>query len=206
MAVCVSSDDGRRRTAAEKQQSLQSLICKYANEGVIKIGRLSVALWLLMNSNLQERGRGAENEGKEQNSIVLSSFFYKGTKRCQWPIQCHDHKRLWFTSNHCEGVMIKSEPPKILHWHQQTVQHIRVSLHSWQLTMHISTKRSAWRDGATAGSQRGFCSLRVMCLTPVVRDAQVSWRGMCSGGTFCFMVSCLCLWFFFLHFLANRDQ
>lgn len=31
-------------TAAEKQQSLQSLICKHANKGVIKVGRLSVAL------------------------------------------------------------------------------------------------------------------------------------------------------------------
>lgn len=39
-----SNVDGRGTTAAEKQQSLQSLICKYANERVIKIGRLSVAL------------------------------------------------------------------------------------------------------------------------------------------------------------------
>lgn len=54
----LSSVDGRGTAAAEKQQSLQSLICKYANERVIKIGRLSVALWLLMNSNLQERRRG----------------------------------------------------------------------------------------------------------------------------------------------------
>lgn len=49
VAVCVgwrslSNVDGRGTTAAEKQQSLQSLICKYANERVIKIGRLSVAL------------------------------------------------------------------------------------------------------------------------------------------------------------------
>lgn len=78
VTVCIgglslSNVDGRGTTAAEKQQSLQSLICKYANERVIKIGRLSVALWLLMNSNLQERGRGwwAKNEEKEQDAIVL---------------------------------------------------------------------------------------------------------------------------------------
>lgn len=71
----VSLRDGGGRgdsTAAEKQLSLQSLICKYANERVIKIGRLSVALWLLMNSNLQERGRGRweENEQKEEDGGV----------------------------------------------------------------------------------------------------------------------------------------
>lgn len=68
-----SNVDGRGTTAAEKQQSLQSLICKYANERVIKIGRLSVALWLLMNSNLQEKGGGEDelkNE-KELDAIVL---------------------------------------------------------------------------------------------------------------------------------------
>lgn len=35
---------GGGRTAAEKQQSLQSLICKYANQRVIKTGCSSVAL------------------------------------------------------------------------------------------------------------------------------------------------------------------
>lgn len=34
----LSNVDGRGTAAAEKQQSLQSLICKYANERVIKIG------------------------------------------------------------------------------------------------------------------------------------------------------------------------
>lgn len=42
--LSLSNVHGRGTTAAEKQQSLQSLICKYANERVIKIGRLSVAL------------------------------------------------------------------------------------------------------------------------------------------------------------------
>lgn len=83
----LSSVDGRGTTAVEKQQSLQSLICKYANEGVIKIGRLSVALWLLMNSNLQERGKGwwAKNEEKEQGGIVLFLLKNKGKSECGSP-------------------------------------------------------------------------------------------------------------------------
>lgn len=85
--LSLSSADGRGTTAAEKQQSLQSLICKYANEGVIKIGRLSVALWLLMNSNLQERGRGwwAKNEKKEQAGIVLFLLKHKGKSEWESP-------------------------------------------------------------------------------------------------------------------------
>lgn len=43
--IILSTLHGRgTAAAAEKQQSLQSLICKYANARVIKIGRLSVAL------------------------------------------------------------------------------------------------------------------------------------------------------------------
>lgn len=100
----LSNVHGRGTTAAEKQQSLQSLIRKYANERVIKIGRLSVALWLLMNSNLQERGRGwwAKNLKKEQDAIVPFLIFLLKHEKSQRMLYMHkglSEKKNYFHKN-----------------------------------------------------------------------------------------------------------
>lgn len=85
--ICVNGrgDAAAAAAAAEKQQCLQWLICKYANEWVIKIGRLSGAFWLLMNLNLQERRRGWWALNEEQKRMAVWFFFScKKNKKKEW--------------------------------------------------------------------------------------------------------------------------
>ena len=76
--LCLSNVDGRGRAAAEKGKSLQSLICKHANERVIKIGLVSGSL-IANEFQSARKGEGMMSQKireKELDIIVLSSFSY----------------------------------------------------------------------------------------------------------------------------------